>query len=68
MNPLFDQMMTNNGAANQLLAKFQQFRQGYKGNAQQQVQQMLQSGRVTQEQYNAAVQKAQQLQRMLNGR
>lgn len=63
MNPLFEQM-TGNG----LLQRFQQFRQGFHGNAQQQVQQMLQSGQITQQQYNDAVQKAQQLQRILYGK
>ena len=66
-NQLFDQM-TGNGAMNGLLQKFQQFRQGFRGNAQQQIQQMLQSGKITQQQYNEAVQKAQQLQRMLFGK
>jgi hypothetical protein len=53
---------------NGLLQQFQQFKNSFKGNAQEQVQQMLQSGKISQEQYNAAVQKAQQLQNMLTGK
>lgn len=63
MNPLFNQM-TGNG----MLQQFQQFAQNFKGDPRQQIQQMLNSGRITQQQYNDAVQKAQQLQRMLYGK
>ena len=62
-NPLFNQM-TGNG----LLQQFQQFAQNFKGDPRQQIQQMLNSGRISQQQYNDAVQKAQQLQRMLFGK
>lgn len=34
----------------QLMSKFQQFRAGYQGNPQQDVQRMLQSGKLTQQQ------------------
>ena len=63
MNPLYEQM---NGQAgqNNFLQKFMQFKQSFKGNPQEQIQQLLNSGKVTQEQYNAAVQKAQMLQKM----
>jgi hypothetical protein len=37
----------------------------FKGDPQQQVQQLLNSGRISQEQYNAAVQKAQTLAKMM---
>jgi hypothetical protein len=62
-NPLFNQM-TGNG----LLQQLQQFAQSFKGDPRQQIQQMLNSGRITQQQYNDAVQKAQQLQKMLFGK
>ena len=51
-----------------LLQRFQQFKQTFSGNPQQQIQQMLQSGKVTQQQYNQAVQMAQQFQRMMGGK
>ena len=60
MNPLFGMMNQNNN----LLQRFQQFQQMFRGDPRQQVQQMLNSGRVNQNQYNQAVQMAQQLQRM----
>ena len=62
-NPLFNQM-TGNG----MLQQFQQFAQNFKGDPRQQIQQMLNSGQISQQQYNDAVQKAQQLQRMLFGK
>ncbi len=62
MNPLYNDM--NQGNQNNLVQRFQQFRQNFKGDPQQQVQQLLNSGRVTQQQYNQAVQMAQQFQRM----
>lgn len=64
MNQLF-QMMQLNGPMTELMQRFQQFRQMFQGDPRQQVQQMLQSGKVTQEQYNQAVQMAQQVQRFL---
>lgn len=64
MNPLYEQMNGQTGQ-NNFLQRFMQFKQNFKGNPQEQIQQLLNSGRITQEQYNAAVQKAQMLQKML---
>lgn len=50
---------------NGLFQRFQQFQQMFKGNANQQIQQMLNSGKINQQMYNQAVQSAQQFQRML---
>ena len=52
---------------NPLIQRFQQFRQTFTGNPQQQVQQLLNSGRITQAQYNQAVQTAQQMIKMMGG-
>ena len=68
MNPLFQAMQQNQAPANNmqvLFNRFQQFRSGFRGNAQQQVQQMLNSGQITQSQLNQAIQQAQQFQQML---
>lgn len=65
MNPLYSEMQSNNG---NMLQRFQQFRQNFKGDPQQQVQQLLNSGRVSQQQYNHAVQIAQQFQKMFGGK
>lgn len=61
MNPLI-----NSNSNNDFISRFKKFRQSFSGDPQQQVQQLLNSGKVSQEQYNAAVQKAQQLSRILN--
>ncbi len=66
MNPLYNDM--NQGTQNNLIQRFQQFRQNFRGDPQQQVQQLLNSGKVSQAQYNQAVQIAQQFQRMFGGR
>lgn len=63
MNPLYNEMRTNT-VPNNFMSRFQQFRQNFKGNPQEQVQQMLNSGKVSQADYNRAVQMAQQFQRM----
>ena len=71
-NPLFQQM--GNAPApgmnnfQTLMQRFQQFRQAFSGDPRQQVQNLLNSGRVSQTQYNNAVQMAQQLQRMMGGK
>ena len=65
-NPLF-QMMQPNGM-NGILQRFRQFQQAFQGDPRQQVQQLLNSGKVSQQQYNQAMQMAQQLQRMLGGK
>lgn len=66
-NPLFG-MMQQQIPMNGLLQRFNQFRQMFRGDPQQQVQQLLNSGKVSQQQYNQAVQMAQQFQRMMSGK
>lgn len=63
-NPLY-QMMGQQMPQNGLLQRFQQFQQMFRGDPRQQVQQLLNSGKVTQQQYNSAVQMAQQLRGLL---
>lgn len=48
-----------------MMQKFMQFRQNYQGDPKAQIQQMLNSGQISQQQYNQAVQIAQQIQSML---
>lgn len=60
-SPLFNALNPTNG----LLQRFQQFQRTFQGDPKQQVQQLLNSGKVSQSQYNQAVQQAQQLARML---
>ena len=50
-----------------LMQRFQQFRQTFSGNANQQIQQLMNSGKVNQGQYNQAVQMANQFKNMFGG-
>ena len=66
-NPLY-QMMGQQMPQNGLLQRFQQFQQMFRGDPRQQVQQLLNSGRVSQSQYNQAVQMANQFAKMIGGK
>ena len=57
MNNPFGQMQN-------LMQNFQRFKQNFSGDPNQQIQQMMNSGKVNQNQYNQAVQMAQQFARM----
>ena len=69
-NPLFNMfggMMPNNmGNMTNIIQQFQRFKNSFKGDPRQQIQMMLNSGRISQEQYNNAVQMANVLQKMIN--
>lgn len=70
MNPLFKAlgnmpasgMMGNFG---QIIQQFQQFKANFQGDPEAEVQRLLQSGRISQEQLNQLQQAAQMLQRLL---
>lgn len=63
-NTLYNQMnQQNNGGIVGFFQALQQLK-SKGGDPNQMIQQMLNSGQVTQEQYNAAVAKAEQLQKM----
>lgn len=65
-NPLFNLFGNSQyGNMNGLIQQFQQFKSNFKGDPRQQIQQMLNSGRISQEDYNKAVQMANTFQRML---
>ena len=66
-NPIYQQMQPKN-PMNGFMQRFQQFQQMFKGDPRQQVQNLLNSGKVSQSQYNSAVQMANQLQRMMGGK
>ena len=67
-NPLFGMMGGNQPQMNGLMQKFQQFKQAFTGDPKQRVQDLLNSGKISQQQYNQAVQMAQQLQKMMGGK
>ena len=66
-NNLFQAMgpQNNLGQMGNIVRQFQQFRQTFHGDPRQQVQNLLNSGKVSQAQYDNAVKMAQQLQAML---
>lgn len=71
MNPLFN--ILNSGMQPQnpmmnMMTQLNQFRQTFQGNPKQQVQQLLNSGRMSQEQFNQLSQMATQIQNMMNGK
>lgn len=67
MNPLFNMLGGNMVPPNMqnMMTQFQQFKNTFKGDARQQVQQLLNSGRISQWQYNQAVQMANSFSQML---
>lgn len=67
MNSIYQEMQSAQPGGN-MVQQFMNFKNNFRGDAQQQVQQLLNSGRISQQQYNYAVQMAQQFQRMLGGR
>lgn len=60
-NPLYENMNQNNN----IVQQFNQFKSSFKGDPKQQIQQLLNSGRISQAQYDQAVQKARMLQNLL---
>lgn len=62
-NPIFSMMQ--NQMPGGMMQRFQQFQQMFRGDPRQQVQNLLNSGKVSQAQYNQAVQMAQQFARMM---
>jgi len=58
-NPLYNQINNSNNA--NIMQKFQQFKNQFKGNPQEQVQQLLNSGKMSQVQFNNLRQMAQNM-------
>ena len=69
-NPLFNALgggMTQGNGPMQMMQQFMQFKQNYKGNPKAEVEKMLQSGKISQQQLNQVQQMAGQFQHMLKG-
>lgn len=64
-NPLYQQMQQQQQQSGSLFQQFQNFRRNFKGDPQQQIRQMMQSGQVNQQQYDRAVQMANQFRHLL---
>lgn len=71
MNPLFNilngGMQPQNPITN-MINQLNQFRQTFQGDPKQQVQQLLNSGKMSQQQFNQLSQMATQIQNMMNNR
>ena len=63
MTPLYN-MMNQNNPYNNFMKQFNEFKKTIIGNPQEQIQQLLNSGKISQAQYNAAVQKANMIKNM----
>lgn len=68
-NPLYNVLQGNTqpNQLNGLIGRFKRFREQMQGDPKQQIQQMLNSGKISQQQYNQAVQMANQLAQLLKG-
>lgn len=67
-NALGKAMPNGFGQMGNLIQQFQQFRQNFNGDPRQQVQQLLNSGKITQAQYDQAVRTANSLMQMIGGK
>ena len=65
---MFGNQQPQMGGFANMMSQFQQFKQNFMGDPKQQVQQLLNSGRMSQEQFNKLSQMATQMQNMLSGR
>ncbi len=65
-NPIFNQMNGTNGT-NNIMQRVQQLKQQMGGDPNQHIQNLLNSGKVSQAQYDRAVQMANQLRGMFRG-
>ena len=64
-NPLYNLLNNGQQMPQNVLSRFQQFRQTFQGNPRQQIQQMLDSGRISQADYERAVNMANELLKMM---
>lgn len=69
-NPLFNALgggIPQGNGPMQMIQQFMQFKQSFKGDPKAEVEKMLQSGRISQQQLNQVQQMAGQFQHMLKG-
>lgn len=65
-NPLYNSMNSVPNNMNGFFQRLNQLKQTFKGDPRQQIQNMLNSGQVSQADYNRAVQMAQNIQKMMH--
>ena len=64
-NPLYEQYGKTPSGNADFLSRFERFKQSFSGNPQQIVQQMVNSGKISQSQLDSAVKMANQLAKMM---
>jgi hypothetical protein len=60
------QVSANDGGFAQMIQEFQQFRNTFRGNAKQEVERLLQSGQMTQQQFQQLSQMANQMMGLMS--
>ena len=65
-NPFFNQNQPTNNPMMNMLQQFQQFKANFQGDPRQRVQELLNSGQMSQQQFNYLSNLAQQFQSMFN--
>ena len=65
MIPVLNEFMRRFGNFRNMMSQFNQFRNTFQGDPRQQVQQLLDSGRMTQQQFNDLQAAARQIQNMM---
>ena len=67
MNSLFNEFQQSNplGQMNDFISQFNNFRSTFSGNPEQQVKQLLNSGKMSQDQFNQFAQTANQLRKLI---
>lgn len=75
MNPMFNRFQANQmpqggmlGNISNLLAQFQQFRQNFQGNPEDKVRELLDSGQMSQDQFQQLSNMAEEFQKLLGRR
>lgn len=66
INPLFNQLNNNQNLNNPMLQQFLNFKQTFTGDPKQTVQNLLNTGQMSQEQFNQLAQQATQMQQLLH--
>lgn len=66
-NPLFQALGGNQNAENQIVQQIMVFKNQFQGDPQQKVQELLNSGKMTQEQCNSLMQQAQTILSQIGG-
>lgn len=65
-NPLYNDLRTGNGAGNPMFNRIKQFQQMVTGDPRQIVQNMMNSGRLTQAQFNEYSQQANEIYKLMH--